>query len=255
MQLPGDFPRGGSHGFNVRAANSGVNYFMTASHVVNETMGVNGLTGAAVYQPSYAGGVIGQIAVNTEWQEAPALECQGFDYCTTADVALGTFSGSVSGERKIGVSVTEGSVGNPGSNAISNWYNVAGTVAPEFIQNYRNIVHKSGYKTGTTTGGIDMPCAYAPADVQIGLAIKKLLLRCHVRVAFAGHGKGDSGGVVFARMTSGGPYYALGILASGGPVSDDDVCTAGAACNYMFAQWSAIEASMGVGPLNPATTQ
>lgn len=86
----------------------------------------------------------------------------------------------------------------------------------------------------------------------MGVQQKTLLMLCVARVAFAGSGKGDSGGPVFARAQTDGPHYALGIIAAGGPL-DEPVCSQGNLCWYLFSSWGSIENVLGLGTLSPMT--
>lgn len=245
----------GSHGFNVRRVATGTDHFLTASHLLAGQFGATGRTGDLCYQATVPNGVIGVVIVNPPWPIGALGGCPGYDFCTDSDVLLASFTAGVSGERKIGTSQYEGNNGQVGSQHINNWYPVEGVVAPEFIQLNHNIVHKSGQTTGTTTGGIDLPCAQLPSFVPWpGSPAKTLYHWCVARVAFAGWGGGDSGGSVFARKVSGGPYWALGIQVAGGPAGQG-VCTAGQLCAFYFTSWTSIEATLNVGMLNPRTVQ
>ena len=70
---------------------------------------MDGATGMGVGLPWYAYG-LGVVAINPPWYSNP-IECGTdsdgtfVDFCTKADVALGSFYSSI-GERKIGLSVT-----------------------------------------------------------------------------------------------------------------------------------------------------
>ena len=77
-------------------------------------------------------------------------------------------------------------------------------------------------------------------------------------MAHADWGYWDSGGPVFARdlTAPGHRYFALGIQVAGAPIpSAGDKCVAGAACSFLFNRWSEIEGQLGLGTLNPNTTQ
>jgi hypothetical protein len=160
----------GSIGYNVRTP-AGVEYLMTAAHVANEWSGTNGAVGDTVIQPGLEGGLsgIGIITVNPPWTQGAACPVDSasganYDYCTTADVALGTYVGGTSDERKIGTSDNEGQNGAVGccNGHVHNWYAIQGVLAPEFVKQQQDLgrslgVHKSGSTTGTTTGVIGVP--------------------------------------------------------------------------------------------------
>lgn len=265
----GQFVGHGSHGFNVLAAN-GVSYSMLVSHVANNHRGINGVTGDTLFQPFISdadptlGGPTGRVSINPPWGDAfcganPATGTD-FDFCTSSDVALATFVGTASGERKVGTSKYEGLNGASGTMEISGWHEIQGVVPPEFVEQNCCGVHKSGFQTGTTTGEIDIPYAHVYARIQWGPTLgsyRWILYEGVTRVAHAGWGQGDSGGPVFARRVRSDPYYALGIQVAGttgGPVGNNAVvCDTGTACAFYFSRWSNIEAAIGLGTLNPAT--
>jgi hypothetical protein len=268
----------GSLGFNVRTP-AGVEYFTTASHVVNEWSGTNGALGDTVIQPGLSttkGALdgIGIITVNSAWDQGAACPVRDtltgarYDYCTTADVAAGTYVGGTSDERKIGTSDTEGQNGAVGccNGHVHNWYPIQGVLAPEFVKQQQDSgkslgVHKSGATTGTTTGVIGMPltevfatlcwrevmtgpdCASSPS-----IAIQRVTQVLHI-----GAGAGDSGGPVF--YGSGSPYTALGIVVAGGPIDQSTgICLAGSSCVLFFSRWDEIQLRLGL-TLNPSFVQ
>lgn len=257
----------GSHGFNVHASN-GTDYFMTASHLANTLHGTNGATGDTVFQPvwdSFINNAIGVIVVSPAWLQNTACPQDSVsssypDYCTQADIALGTFVPGVSGERKIGTSTTEGQNGASGTQSINNWYSIAGVLSPEFVKDSSNKgVHKSGQTTGTTTGVINLPITQIvtqvpwPAVPTPPTVWKSLIFYNVARVAHAGWGGGDSGGAVFAG--NGSPYYALGIQVAGsGGTGGGITCTGGTACAFYFTRWDKIQQVLGF-TLNPNTVQ
>jgi hypothetical protein len=267
---------GGSLGFNVRTP-AGTDYFMTNAHVINDWSGTNGALGDTVLQPSLETSLnflygLGIITVNPAWSEGASCPVRDsttmarFDYCTTADVALGTYVGGVSGERKIGTSDYEGQNGASGccNGHIHGWYPIQGVLAPEFVKQQLTLgVHKSGHKTGTTTGTIGVPLAEAitrlcwrvpPYPIPDPCVSNPYLLWQRVtQVLHMGGGTGDSGGAVFSG--NGLPYNALGIVVSGGPSVDvNGNCNAGSACFVFFARWDEMQLRLGL-TLNPATVQ
>lgn len=255
-----------SHGFNVRTQN-GTDYFMTAAHGTNTLHGINGYLGDTVFQAVRSDGAIGVMAVNPPWpsQNCPINNVTGlpFDFCIDADVALGTFINGVSGDRKVGTSTYEGQNGQPGNDNINNFYPIQSVATPEWIATTNNGVHKSGYRTGTTTGAIQLPdvqvtsqvCWGAPFNCpNVGQPGVWLYYSNLTRVNHAGWGQGDSGAPVFAG--NGSPYYALGLQVAGtGAKLNEAVCSNGTSCAFYFIRWSAIEAWLGLGTLNPTTVQ
>jgi hypothetical protein len=268
----------GSLGFNVRAP-GGVDYMMLAAHSVNTYSGTNGAVNDTVVQSGlqsttpYLPQPIGVITVNPPWTEGAQCPVRDsvsgahFDYCTTADVALGTYVGALS-DREIGTSDYEGQHGDVGccNSHIHGWYPIAGVLSPEFVKQQQTLgVHKSGSKTGTTTGTIGMP------RMNVYMQICWKLVRDAVppvvpcatqpwmqyqavtQVLYMGNGGGDSGAPVFSG--NGLPMNALGILVAGfGHDNDQEICDAGNACTVFFARWDEIQLRLGL-TLNPATTQ
>lgn len=148
-------PRGasGTHGFTILTS-GGTKYFMTAAHLANQLWGQNGKTGDAVYQPALDFGInnqIGTITVSAPYQQfadCPIDDVSGAtpEYCSDADVALGTFIGA-DGDRKVATSTYEGQNGNPGNPNINGYYPISGIIDPEYVVSNPTIgVHKSGYK-------------------------------------------------------------------------------------------------------------
>ena len=256
-----------SHGFNVYRCIIPQNpcivpYFMTVAHGANIWHGVNGHTGAVVDQP-WPGYTYGTIAINPAWETTgcgvdPATGLN-YTFCTWADVALGTYSAGTSFQRKVRTSTKEGTNGAPGlyaSNGSVTMNNTAWSVQnaipPELIASSGNSIHKSGYRTGTTTGAFLTSCYWGAASSIPWPSTPNATLewRCISVVDHAGWGLGDSGGVVFGRNTPGGTYFALGIQVGGsgptyasGPLTG--VCSAGAACRFLFNKWSDIEYALG----------
>lgn len=262
-----NFGEAGSVGYNV-ITNNGTVYFLTAGHIPNVLRGSNGVVGDTVFQPGWAPNfppAVGTIVSNPAW----GAQCGGinprtgrqYDFCIDADVALGSYINGNSGERKIGTSMYEGQNGAPSINdQINGFYPISGVATPEFINTGTLGVHKSGYQTGTTTGQLVLPDAQAVAHSCWGTPTCNLndpnqgvwfALWNVTKVDHAGWGYGDSGGPVFAG--DGAPYYALGIQSAGTGPNDGRICTGGTACAFLFARWSLIEQTLGMGTLNPAT--
>jgi hypothetical protein len=231
---------------------------LLTAHQANTLRAVNGAVGDTLFQSQRVEGAISVVAANPPWPAGSA--CGGTqDFCITADAVAATFVTGVVGDRRIGTSVYEGQAGAPGSSAINGWYPIEGVLPPELIQQGRNVVHKSGYKTGTTTGSIDLPVTQVISTIfwPIGSTTTRTVLFTNVtRVAQGGWGEGDSGGPVFAREVAGGPYYALGIQFGGiGTQNSAGQCNQGPVCKFFFTPWHAIEARLGLGALNPRTVQ
>lgn len=247
----------GSHGYNVRTS-TGVTYMLLTSHQANGVTATNGAVGDTISQSQPSEGVIAQVSANPPWQSGGACGVIQ-DFCTSADVAAAIFVPGVVGDRRIGTSMYEGLAGSPGSSSINNWYPVEGVLDPEVIQQGRNVVHKSGFKTGTTTGSIDLPVVHFASQVPWPLGsstMRTIWFMNATRVAQGGWGEGDSGAPVFAREVAGGPYWALGIeFAGSGSMNGSGQCNAGPACKFFFSPWREIEARLGLGPLNPRTVQ
>ena len=265
----GQFVGQGSHGYNVLAAN-GLSYSMIASHVANNHRGINGVTGDTIFQPWRAefdpslGGPTARVVINPPWQDMfcgpnPSTGTN-FDFCTSTDVALATFIGGATGERRVGISTYEGANGAAGTPEIQGWHTVQGVAIPEFVQVNCCGVHKSGFTTGTTTGEIDVLNASVFARIQWGPTLQSyrwILYENLVRVAHAGWGFGDSGGPVFARKVRSDPFYALGIIVTATPAppnATEWTCDRGTECAFYFSRWSNIETAIGIGTLNPATS-
>jgi len=152
-----------SLGFNVNVGSSG-DYFMTASHCENSWRGANGAIGDSVFQPARydapaPSGLMGVISWNVYW--TTGVNCPfsdvstgaRFDFCTTADVALGQYVNGASGERKIAVSKYGGVNGDPGTDAINNWYPINAVLSPEYVDvTMHHQGNKSAGYTYTTSG-------------------------------------------------------------------------------------------------------
>jgi hypothetical protein len=211
---------------------------LLTAHQANTLRAVNGAVGDTLFQSQRVEGAISVVAANPPWPAGSA--CGGTqDFCITADAVAATFVTGVVGDRRIGTSVYEGQAGAPGSSAINGWYPIEGVLPPELIQQGRNVVHKSGYKTGTTTGSIDLPVTQVISNIfwPIGSTTTRTVLFTNVtRVAQGGWGEGDSGGPVFAREVAGGPYYALGIQFGGvGTQNSAGQCNQGPVCKFFGA--------------------
>ncbi len=258
----------GSLGFNIRTA-TGTEYFMTASHVVNELSGENGAVGDTVFQPlgrpyTLCGNVrcvndpIGTITVNPRWDvNCPFNHNTGlpYDYCTSADVALGTYFPGETHVRAIGISVTGGVNGNRGSDPINNYYNLIGVLSPEYVN---DTLHHDGGKSGASTGTTSGPIVEEMAERDFLICFPAFpcvvptvwLHETGLTVVQAAWGSGDSGGAAFTNVTN-GPYAAMGIVVAG-EGSAASVCT-GATCKFFFSRWDQIEPRLGLGRLHPET--
>lgn len=266
----------GSIGFNVRTASGGT-YFLTAGHVINSFTETNGAildTASQAYPKQRTPGSnvwtpkpIGRIWVNPAWTVGPsACDFAGVDYCTTADVAMGIYFSGINPDLRIGTSMHEGLNGQPGSDEINGFYQITGAIPPELVKGTEIGVHKSGSRTGTTTGRIlDEPVLSANIAVCWGILVtdppvptgckSQRVLRWIDASAVRGlvADGGDSGGAVFSG--DGWPYAALGILIGSfgdiynGTCLNEDKLD----CTAIFHKWSAIEDRIGWGALNPAT--
>lgn len=260
-----------SHGFNVyRAASppAEVNFTLTAAHCIAVPFGNHARgAGDTLWQAGISSGAVRVVTVNPPW---PTTNCplasdnQPAEYCPDADVLLAAPLNGVVGERKIGTSTWEGLGGTFGSQVINGWFPIAGVLAPELIaRGGRNLVHKSGFVSGTTTGSVQgtaPPPALLCATVEIGLpdwgsahpTSLQSVEECTYVLVGIGAGKGDSGGPIFARQVAGGPYYALGITV-GSTILSNNACTSGLVCAVVFQSWNTIEQWLGMGTLNPTT--
>lgn len=264
------FEEGGSVGFNVThwTGQTATHYFLTAAHVPNVLRGLSGIVGDTVVQPgSQFPPAVGIIVNNPAWDsncgQMNAHTGRPYDYCVNSDAVLASYLGTVTGESKIGTSMYEGLNGEPSrDDQINNWYPISGVATPEFISTTNNGVHKSGFYTGTTTGQLVLPDVQAEAHTCWGTPSCNLadpnqgiwvLYWNLTKVAHAGWGYGDSGGPVFAGNAS--PYYALGIDATGTGTDDGRICIDGLNCAFYFSRWSFIEQDIGIGGLDPSTSQ
>lgn len=255
----------GSAGFNVFVSgDTSVNYLLGSAHMVNETFGTNGQVGDTIYQPTRAGDSVpvGFVAYNPAWSTTGCGYLPGttvpVDFCPTADVMLVGYTGTATGQRAIGTSDYEGLNGGVGSQHIHGWYAVEGVAIPEYIPvTDTGKIHKSGYKTGTTTGGLLLPVVqyiqFVPWNTP-GYS-KTVLYTNMTRIDRIGFGVGDSGGPVFVENHgSGAPYYAVGIVAIGlGAVDTNGNCKVGNGCTILVTRWDQMEAALGLGTLNPKT--
>lgn len=238
-----------SLGYNVTDQN-GLARFLTASHCVNGPFtNASGRIGDPIYQPGMLEN-IGSITTNPAWSTSCEAGTDGapVDFCTNADAMLGVYIFAI-GEKKVGTSVWEGGNGTAGSQDINGFYPIGGVTTPANVYNGRNVVHKSGRMTGTTTGGFTHDCTKVTATVNWGVNTtlkKRLNLMCHAVVQSMGGGRGDSGGPVFARMTNQSPYLALGLSVAATVQTGTDVCNLGANCAVIVATWQQIEQRLGV---------
>lgn len=250
----------GSLGYNVQTS-SGVNYFLTASHIANMFSATNGVLGDTIFQPQVGARSyyppVGTITVNPAWNTGAACPINpqtrtNFDFCTTADAMLGTYLPGVSFARKVGTSVKGGINGSAGSSAVNGFYNVTGIFSPEYVDDtLHQGTNRSGRTTGTVSGEITTQMGFVDLNIcwpSTNFCPSKKWLRLqNVTEVHAASGRGDSGGPVF----SASPYHALGIDVAGEGAGDP--CT-GSNCYYLFARWDQIEPRLGLGPLNPKTT-
>lgn len=265
-------PDNGSYGFNVTTT-TGVAYGLTAGHMATDVMGMNGAVGDSIWQPggSVGGGPVGVVAFNPAWDTNcpynPTTH-SFYEYCMDADIAAIRLLPPVSGARQVGTSDYEGQNGASGGDHIHGWYSVGSVIPPEYILSHPTIgVHKSGYKTGTTTGIIDVALGSFPISGCMGPFPNPPVsgpcgggrpymswYRRLTRVAHMAAVPGDSGSPVFGG--NGQPYYALGIVEAGvSGVYDVNYCSVGTDCAVFFVRWSDIENRLGLGSLNPATSQ
>jgi hypothetical protein len=276
--------------FNVKwyptGQSTGTDYMMTASHCVNSYRGMNGVTGDTIFQPRFPvngspplTNAAGFVTVNPPWQTTGCGVNPGngvpAQYCINGDVMLISAAPGVTMDRRLATSTTAGLNGQPGTMQINNYYPINSVVTPEWISTRGYGVAKSAAITGTTSGAQVLPrtqvygrmCWTVPnncptSEIAGGVEIEYFNV---VKVAHAGWGIGDSGGVVFAGNSGGGsPYVALGILVAGeGGLTkfSNEVtrCNVGTGCAFYYIPWAEMEQSisavLGSGSLNPATTQ
>jgi hypothetical protein len=242
---------------------STTNYFITAAHTVNTFFGTNGQTGDTVWQPTYiaASTPVAFITNNPAWSTSCGTDPNTglpYDYCPIADVMLGTYANSVTGQRALGTSDYEGLNGAAGSQHIHGWYAIEGVAIPEYLPAAdTGEIHKSGFRTGTTTGGLVLPVVQISVTAYVGLGLtpKDILYTNMTLIDHIGWGGGDSGSPVFAaNHGSGDPFYALGILALGlGHTDGTGICDDNSECQIAFARWSDIESALGLGTLDPTS--
>lgn len=248
-----------SYGFNVHRALPipyQTSFMLTAAHCVMGTEGSTGTIGDTLFQATTSNGAVARVQVNPVWPSTGcpvALDGLPAEYCPEADVLLAHPTAGVVFDRRVGTSDHEGHSGNSGSASISGWRNIAGIITPAAVFYGRNVVHKSGWITGTTTG--EMVLARSQVEVKIpslGPTVS-MIVPCAAVVEAIGGGLGDSGAPVFARATDGGPYMALGVQFAATVVPGQSRCQAGTACLIIFSPWDRIEAHLGIGSLDPRT--
>lgn len=256
-------PSGGSIGYNVFTNDTSTNYLLTAAHIVDLLLGSSGVTGDTAYQPTHtaASTPIGFVTNNPAWSTScPTNPMTGspYDLCPVADAMLISYANSVTGTRALGTSDYEGLNGGVGSQHIHGWYAISGVAIPEYLPaSDTGKIHKSGFKTGTTTGGLVIPVVQLGFQTYWGVSggSKWVLLTNVSRVDHMGWGPGDSGGPFFAEAPGGGsPYYALGIFSVGNSYDPTTgICTLGTGCQVYFTRWEQIESALGLGTLDPTT--
>lgn len=203
---------------------------------------------------------IATITVNPAWNEGSACPVYlvthtNYDFCTIADVALGTYFSGAQHVQEIGISTTGGVDGKVGSANINNDYAVWGVLSPEYVND--TLHHdggKSGAVTGTTSGAITAEMWDVEADICMPEFVpcptpKKTLLLQNVAEVHATSSQGDSGAPVFTNLPKGSaaPYAAMGILVGGEGAGNP--CT-GDLCHFVFARWDMIQMRLG-RTLNP----
>jgi hypothetical protein len=260
---PGGSSYGCSHGFNVHRALPfpyQTQFSLTAGHCVNIPFGSVGQTGDTLFQATISHGAVARVQVNPAWPSSgcpTAADGQPAEWCPAADVLLSHPVAGVSFERKVGASTYEGHNGNPGTQTISGWYPIAGVITPETVFYGRNVAHRSGWISGTTTGEVVQACQ----QVQIKIptwggtptSTMDMIVPCAAVITGMGSGMGDSGGPVFARQTDGGAYFAVGQSFAGTITPGSTTCQEGSSCIVIFAPWATLESYLGVGSLVPTT--
>jgi hypothetical protein len=249
-----------SLGFNVRTQ-SGAEYFMTAGHCEVEYAGVNGATGDTAIQASrQSGGLIGTYVYNPPYDEGSSCPFNpatltNFDFCTNADVALGTYLSGVTHVRKVGTSTYGGVNGYPGQITINNFWSINGVLSPEYVD---SVMHHDAAKSGRTTGTTSGPIIFTVGPVSALICFSRADQVCNSRYILlrnattvqAVSDAGDSGAPVFTgNPGTGAPYAAIGILLAGSHASSYP-CTS---CTFALARWDQIEARLGLGSLLPQT--
>jgi hypothetical protein len=255
-----------SLGYNVRTPD-GTEYMLTVAHASNALRtNHTGFIGDTVFQATTGNGAIGTVTVNPAWSTTcqPAPDGTPVNYCPVSDAMLMTYMAGIGHNREIGTSDYEGLNGGVGccNGHIHGYYPVGSVATPEWMQANGSLgVHKSGFKTGTTTGPIDVASArliapYCDGPNPTGICPPnqvRLLAYMASRSVHIGWGVGDSGSPVFGG--NGSPYYALGIQTAGeGHMNGSGICDAGMACFVWFTRWSDIVLHLGL-QISPTTVQ
>ena len=140
---------------------------------------------------------------------------------------------------------------------IGGSYPLQGWLPPEQIPT-GNRTHKSGARTGTTSGDWIPSTCYTTSEADapiIGfpLPTSRIWFKCVTLVQHMGWGTGDSGGPVFGRLPNQSTYYALGIVAAGAGARNETPghpdfgrCIAGTGCTVLFHKWSNIQDATGL---------
>lgn len=238
-------------------------YFLTAAHCVVGSWAQNGRLFDWFYQ-NYGPNVsnrIGQVVVNPVWQTVGCpIATNGLpaDFCPYADIIAGSYSNATAA-KQLATSVTQGNNGNAGTQQINNWYPVVGALAQVELLSVGHEIFKSGNNTGTTRGTLASTCFTAFATMQwlAGSSQTKVVAQgCLIIVQGMGFGFGDSGGIVFTRLSSGGAYWLLGTFSGGHAInlnSSSGRCALGSACLGYVTRWDRINSvlSLALGPLSP----
>jgi hypothetical protein len=240
-----------SLGFNVTLNNQSGNAtdYLTASHCSAPTG--NGFAGINVYQPSYAGVVLGQTSLNPPWTVSDP-QCMGHTICIRSDALLGHIAGGTAPKR---VPFTDHTgFNNAGGSLIVTgyWDSVANVTAQPMNG---TSIDKMGRTTGWTRGTLAAQCVTNVAQEATNPSITVAVI-CSNGVEDAGWGTGDSGSPVFIPPPSGQIHRTLrplGLLSAGGgeTILDNDehpaahVCVGG--CIYYYSTTQSIATVLGSG--------
>lgn len=242
-----------SLGANATSGN-GTMYFITAAHCINGPTGANiGLLGSPFYQPKLISNNIGPVVANPVWStpasnpSCPSTVGQyAIDFCPFVDAAAGRYENGASGWKRVATSTYEGVNGQPGTNLVNGQYPYVGAVDPALLS-VNATVWRSGMRTFTTRNQLGSPCVdYGPIRMEWGSnsgVYKYLWYTCAMWLLNGGVGQGDSGGIIFTRLTSGGAYWVLGVQAAGWPINlagGEFTCSAPNTCQSLATRWDRI---------------